>query len=88
MSLVIRRFGNCSNRFCICQEIMTFLLYSFKISLYIFFISIFIPLIERFLAVHIFGIIFRDYNDHKSVKEQSGSTTSLNSLSSYDTNTK
>nr|XP_045620554.1 trichohyalin-like isoform X5 [Procambarus clarkii] len=30
---------------------------------------------------------FRDYNDHKSVKEQSGSTTSLNSLTSYDPNT-
>ncbi|MPC15404.1 hypothetical protein E2C01_008194 [Portunus trituberculatus] len=30
----------------------------------------------------------RDYNDHKTVKEQSGSTTSLNSLSGYDTNTK
>ncbi|XP_063870334.1 trichohyalin-like isoform X4 [Scylla paramamosain] len=31
---------------------------------------------------------FRDYNDHKTVKEQSGSTTSLNSLSGYDTSTK
>lgn len=30
---------------------------------------------------------FRDYNDHKAVKEASGSTTSLNSLSNYDTGT-
>ncbi|XP_037798419.1 girdin-like [Penaeus monodon] len=32
-------------------------------------------------------IIYRDYNDHKAVKEASGSTTSLNSLGSYDTGT-
>ncbi|XP_066971728.1 early endosome antigen 1 isoform X16 [Macrobrachium rosenbergii] len=30
---------------------------------------------------------FRDYNDHQSVKNQSGSNTSLNSLSSYDSST-